>query len=228
MMSGRGGRCYTLNIFNQSVLQVLGYDSYLVGSDIVKQNGHVVVVVNNLKESGDKYIVDTGIGMPNFEPIPLDFEDESPVYTQSFTQFKYVRKNRKLIRCHREFPSADDVMPPNLTGDVKWRPFYAVDEDLPRREISFFDEIFEDIYTDRDCSFTPLNSSLRAVGFRGEATDPKFVAMKNFTLLLENESHEVEKVKLKSVEEILEKIDLYFPVLSEVARIAVKKCEFRN
>jgi arylamine N-acetyltransferase len=227
-MSGKGGRCYTLNTFNKYLLEALGYDSYLVGSDIVKENGHVVTAVDNLKKPGDKYIVDVGLGVPNFEPIPLDFEDESPIYAQSFSEFKYARKNGKITRYHREHPSAEELMPPNLSEEVKWRRFYDANEELPRRELSFFDETFEELYTDLDCSFTPFNNSFRIVGFRGEYTNPKLVAFRNFTLLLENDAHKVEKVKLKSVEEILEKVDLYFPVLSDAAREAVKYCEFKH
>jgi arylamine N-acetyltransferase len=227
-MSGKGGWCYTLSTFNTSALKALGYDSYLVGRDVLKQDCHVMTAVDNLKKPGDKYIVDVGLGQPNFEPIPLDFEDESLVYAQSFSQFKYTRKNGKITRYHREYPSIEELMPPNLAEEVKWRRFYDADEELPRRELSFFDKTMDEMYTDLHCSFSPFNNSFIILGFHGEYTNPKFVAFKNFTLLLENEAHEVEKVKLKSVEEVLEKVDLYFPVLSDVAREAVKYCEFEH
>jgi hypothetical protein len=114
---------------------------------------------------------------------------------------------------------------PLTPTEVKWRRYYDVDEELPRRELSFFDEGFDEMYTDLDC---PFIKDFIIAGYRGEYTNPKFVAFTNFKLLLENEAHEVEKVKLKSVEEILEKVDLYFPVLSDAAREAVKYCEFKH
>jgi hypothetical protein len=54
-----------------------------VGSDPLKHvSCHVLTAVDSLKKPGDKYIVDVGLGLPNFEPIPLDFEDEtSLLYT---------------------------------------------------------------------------------------------------------------------------------------------------
>ncbi len=52
------------------------------------------------------------------------------------------------------------------------------------------------------------------------------MALKDSTLLIENESRCLEEVKLKSVEEVLEKVDLYFPLLSAEAREAVKNVEF--
>lgn len=226
-MSKKGGRCYTLNTFNKFLLEALGYDSYFVGSDIFKPNNHLVVVVENLKTPGDKYIVDVGIGVPNFEPISLNFEESSPVYSQSFSQFKYVRKDGKLTRYHKK--NSAPLAPPNMAaGEVEWRPFYViVDDQLPRKEHSYFDDIMEEIYTDNDCAITPFSKSFRAVAYRRDGADLKLVAIKESTLLLENASHCIEEVKLESVDEILEKVDLYYPHLSDAARKAVKNTEFR-
>lgn len=224
-MSGKGGICYTLNTFNKFVLEALGYDSYLATSDIMKPDNHVVTVVDSLDTPGDKYIVDVGLGVPNFEPIPYDFEEESPVYSQSFSQFKYVRKDGKLTRYHKKYSAP--LMPPNMEGDVEWRPFNVSDDKLPRKELSYFDDAMEEVYTDLDCVITPFNKSFRAVGYRKEGADLKLVAIQDSTLLLENESHYLDKVKLKSVEEILEAIDRYYPLLSDAARKAVKNTDFK-
>lgn len=52
------------------------------------------------------------------------------------------------------------------------------------------------------------------------------VAVKESSLLLENDSHCLDEIKLSSVEEILEKVILYFPLLTEEARKAVENVTF--
>lgn len=219
-MSGKGGLCYTLSIFNKFLLEALGYNVHLVGGDIGIPNNHVLTVVNDLKKPGDKYIVDVGFGVPNFEPIPVDFECESPVYAHSYSRVKYVREDSKLIRCHKKtfihFPDGAD----------SWRPICISDERLQPRQSSYFDEIMEKVYTDIDGAITPFCNSLRAITFRGDGANLKCLALKDSSLLLENESHDLEEVKLGSVEEILEKVDLHFPLLSDAARKAVKNVKF--
>lgn len=200
------------------LLDVLGYDIHWVIGDVLHPNNHMFTIVSNLKTPGDKYIVDIGLGIPNFEPVPIDFEDESPVYCLSVIQFKYVRKDGTLTRWHKNnsAPGADEF---------DWRPVCATDEQLIPREHSYFDEYMEKVYTDLDCVLSPFCKSLRAVSFHREGADPKCVALKDSTLLMERESHYFERMKMKSDEEILEKVDLYFPLLSKDARIAVKNAD---
>ena len=62
--------------------------------------------------------MDVEICFPSFEPIPLDFEDESPIYTHSFLQFKYVRKDGRLLRYHTR---SSDLLLLNPGNDPDWR-----------------------------------------------------------------------------------------------------------
>ena len=117
--------------------------------------------------------------------------------------------------------SSSPLLPPS--EEAEWKPFYAVDEDFPQKELSYFDEPMEAVYTDHNSVMTPFCTSLRIVGFvRAEGAGRKCVALKDYTLLLENESHHLDPVTLKSAEELLEMVDRYFPLLSEDARRAVK------
>jgi len=94
MFSGKGGVCLTLNVFLCDVLLALNYDAYLAGGRIEEpfvNIRHASVIVQNLKHSGDIYLLDVGLAMPTFRAIPLDFVDESPVFSESFQWYKYTR-----------------------------------------------------------------------------------------------------------------------------------------
>ena len=180
-----------------------------------------------LEKPGDKHIVDVGLCCPSFEPLPLDFEDQSPIYKQSFSVFKYVRKEGKYIRYHKTGSKNYDLAPDIRREDeIKWKGFYAMDDKVIPRELSFFDQIMDEVYTDLDSVITPFHKSLRAVAYHGEGADLRLVAVKDSSLLLENESRQINEEKLGSVEELLERVDLYFPPLSAEAREAVKNVEW--
>jgi arylamine N-acetyltransferase len=213
--------CYTLNVFSKVLLEVLGFDIHWIGSNIRFPNNHILTVVNNLKSPGDKYLVDVGLGLPNFEPIPIDFEDESPVYAESHSVDKYVCKDGTLTRYQKRKRYALVAK-----GDAEWRSIFITDDRLQPRQYSYFDESMEKVYTDSDAVASPFPKTLRIIIYHREGANMKCVALKDSSLLLENESHDLEEVKLKSVEEILEKVDLYFPLLSDAARKAVRNVKF--
>ena len=50
---------------------------------------------------GDRYLFEAGLGLPTFRPINLDFEAESPVFVDSFLEYKYVKHEGKIFRMHR-------------------------------------------------------------------------------------------------------------------------------
>lgn len=45
---------------------------------------HVVVIVRNLTHAQSLHLVETGYGNPTFKAVPLNFEQESETYRQSF------------------------------------------------------------------------------------------------------------------------------------------------
>ena len=212
--------CYALNVFSKYLLEALGYDIYWIGSDVGYPCNHILTVVNNLKTPGDKFLVDVGFGVPNFEPIPIEFESESPVYAHSYARVKYVFKGGKLIRCHK---SKRCTQLPQGAGDTEWKEVCITDEQLEPRQGSYFDEVMEKVYSDPNGIMAPFGKSIRAIKYRA---DLKCVALKDSSLLIENDSHDLEEVKLRSVQEIVETVDTHFPLLSEEARKAVKNLKF--
>lgn len=217
-LSGRGGLCYTLNVFMKYLLDALGYKTYFLCSDIFKPDNHILVIVSDVRAPGDKFIVDVGMGYPNFSLIPLDFEEESPVYRRSFTIVKFVRRDGKILRYH-----AKNVRTIRATkreiGEEDWRLIYTI-HDLSPKDLSFFDTCMDRVYTDINSDFSPFHKSFRATAFCGG--DLRTVAIKNLSLLFEDELHCLQEVKLRDQEELLEKVNLHFPLLHRYAVEAVK------
>ena len=210
-----------INVFSKFLLEALGFDTYWLGCDFkASSNNHILTIVRNVRAPGDSYIVDVGQGTPNFKPIPLNFEEESPLYSQSFSQYKFVReRDGRLVRYIKM-----NIVP--TTVECEWKEYYVV-KDLQPKELSYFDEVMEEIYTERDAAITPFCTSLRAVGYRREGPDDlRCVALKDSTFLLENEEHCLESTTLNSVEEVFEKVDTYFPTLSAEVRLAVGNVTF--
>lgn len=153
-------------------------------------------------------------GFPTFAPVPLDFEEESPVYFFSFLRYKFLRRDGRLVwylQESRHSKSKDG-----------WTEFCVID--LTPRELSFFDETMDEIYGDPDSDITPFHKSFRAIAF--SRPGKKLVALKDTSLLLENDSRHLDEIKLSSVEEVLEKVNQYFPFLSKEAGKAVKNVTF--
>ncbi len=70
------------------LLEALGYSVYHISSHVSDgptEENHVITIVTF---DGIKYLVEIGCGYPTFQPIPLNFEDESIVYKESFIKYK--------------------------------------------------------------------------------------------------------------------------------------------
>ena len=183
---------------------------------------HVLLLVNNLKVKGDQFIVDVGMGYPQFVPVPLDFQDESPVYAQSFNVYKFVQKGGEIIKYHAKNASSLRKKGLDNISEDDWGYRYTL-SDLTPKDLAFLDNGMDKIYTDLESILSPFHLSLRATAFCG--SNLRAVSFKDSSLLLEDEHHCLEEVKLKSAEELLEKVRLYFPILYNDAKGAIKQLE---
>ena len=208
LMGGKGGLCYTIGVFITHLLQAIGYDTYLCAGSIMvfDSSNHVICIVENLTSPGSKHMVDAWTGWPTFEAIPLDFQDESPIYSFSFLESKFIRKGTTIQRFHRRGERYAEVPFPTDQHIDGWRKMCEFDVSI-QREISFFEQPMSRVYK-QPGDVSPFLVSFRAVTYRA---DLKLVAIKNDSLLLENDSHEVETTKLQSRKEVCEAVKKYFP-----------------
>ena len=202
--SGLGGLCYTLNTFMKFLLEALGYEVYHVVSSIGQPDNHILSVVQNVRKPGDKFLVDVGTGYPTFEPIPLDFADESPVYKHSFLVFKFSWMEGMLVRCHHTKQT-------DLDG---WRKVCIIDP--TPRELAYFQEPMDIVYSDP--SRTPFHTSLRVVSF----PNGKAVCIRDSCLLVENDCQKMVEEPLADRREILAKVNDLFPLLGDAVLLALE------
>ena len=214
-MAGIGGLCYCLNVFTWGLLKGLGFSAKLCRAKVTASqlhpNNHVLVLVSNLKENGDLYLVDCGCGFPTFRAIPLNFDQESAVYQDSYLEYKYVRYNGQILRMHGQ---GDKIKRTNREGiDFflgKWRRFYffAVE---PTDCLADLDSAFDDVYTVPGT--TPFDRSPRAVWFPGQYA----VMTVNNRLMLEKEEEKgkLETTPMESDDEIIKCYCSHFPMLKQ-------------
>lgn len=152
ILSGKGGLCYSMNVFIKLLLEALGYSVAHLTSDVNQHsNNHLLTIAYNLKVPGDRYLVDVA-GFPTFVPVPLDFKVESPVYFFSFLRYKFLHRDGKVIWCLQKETGAR----PSKSKEG-WTEFCIID--LTPRELSFFDGPNDEIYGNLDSIVTPFHKS---------------------------------------------------------------------
>lgn len=204
LMGKKGGLCYTIGVFGTYLLQALGYDAYLCAGSITifDSNNHVICIVRNLTNPRSLHMVDAWSGWPTFEAVPLDFQDESPIYNFSFLKFKFVRKGTFIQRYHRNEESYPFHTDQHFNG---WRKVCEFDMAIPR-DISSFAQPMSRVYK-QPGDLSPFLVSFRAITYK----DLKLIAIRDDMLLLEKDDHKVESTKLQSRKEVCEAVGKYFP-----------------
>ncbi|XP_006811359.1 uncharacterized protein LOC102809316 [Saccoglossus kowalevskii] len=207
-----GGLCIVNNAILKNVLEAIGFDIEYVSATIIDPDSHVLCIASNVLHEGDKYLVDVGCGYPTFEAIPLDFNDESPIYEFSFMKFKLVRNQgvieRQHLRQSKNLLRLDSYSVYDQF-ETRWVKFYEFS--VTPVEYCQFDSTMNLIYTVPDAS--PFLISIVLVSFKnGKCT----VVRDNLHLEEgdDNKLHEVER--LESNESIISCISKICPQLSEL------------
>ncbi|XP_071947480.1 uncharacterized protein [Antedon mediterranea] len=215
MFGERGGRCYVANQFMKELLSTIGFDVFNCSCIVLKSgSNHVCLIVRHLTKAGDLHIIDVGLGHATWDPIPLDFQDESPVYHVGFLYFKFVRNGSVISRMHKhdkryEFPGNIDSKAWHVFGEI----------DLTPREIDYFKPVCTAMYTIPGAHKSPFLEDLTLVKFENE----KIIAIKNSTLLFENDNHQLEAEKIETFGELISVILDHFPNFSrDVIKAAIR------
>ena len=206
-MQGIGGLCYSLNTFVWLLLKGLGFSAKLalstVTSTVTSPNNHFIVLVSDVEKKNDLSLVDCGTGFPIFRAVSLNFDQESPVYHDSFLEYKYVRHDGKILRMHGKGDMVKPNDPPIEGLDFfmgRWRRFCSFDPEQP-------DPTFDpnQIYLPI-IDLTPFPKSPRAIVFPEKRA---VIAIHN-RLIIENDKGSLETTVMASDEEILKAYVLHF------------------
>lgn len=210
-MTGEGGNCTYVNVFTRNLLQGLGYSAYHCRPTVTStsRNPHLSVIVKDLEKKGDLHLIDCGLGFPSFRAISLNFDQESPVYQDSFLEYKYIHHDGKILRMHGNGDLIRQNDPPIEGLDFyigKWRRFYELK--IETIDCNVLDDLGSPAYTFKSLpSFLPP----RAVTFLREQAVLIFAEK----LFIENDDKSLQMTTMKSNEQILETYQYYFPTLNK-------------
>ncbi len=202
--AGKGGLCYSVNVFLKIILDALGYSTYHTLANCMGMgDNHIMTIAKDVVTPGDKFIVDAGTGI-HTELIPLNFEKESPVHNDSFLKYKYVWEDGLLKRYN---------LRGERKGEGKWEVFYV--SDMVPKDLVDFDTPMSQVYTDP--SKIPFHTSMRAIKF----LSTKAVCICDMKLLVEDDSHVFQEKKFGCEAEFLDAVKEHFPQLLEDAKKAL-------
>ena len=212
LLRGTGGLCTSLNISCFMLLRSIGFDVYMNISrvflwDLKIQENHIIVLARNVQKDKDMYLIDVGAAHPTFQAISLDFKDESPIYHDSYSLYKFIRKDGDIIlRVHdrsilflsSEVPKSEEFM---LFYDFKYSPTTNIDQLIEHVSV---------VYTDPDI-IPPFHKSVRAIIFKNK----RLVLISNSKRVLEADDGNINIEILVDDEAIVATYKEHFPELEE-------------
>ncbi|ESO93680.1 hypothetical protein LOTGIDRAFT_153132 [Lottia gigantea] len=210
MFRKEGGVCYHHHYLFYEMLNTLKFNVGVVKARYFGVYTHLVILLRDLVKKGDVYLLEAGSGYPTFQPICLDFEKESPIFCESFVEYKYIKHEGLIIRVHKGDDKGEKTICESKRMIDGWRELYGFSvEDDEVSTIRALDDMYEIVMTDK--IITPFHDSLRWICF------PNFRAriFVDKTVMEENSEHKLVKKELKNTEEIVEAMHELSPVLDD-------------
>ncbi|XP_028406144.1 uncharacterized protein LOC114528668 [Dendronephthya gigantea] len=208
-VSGDGGNCTVINLFTSRLLTALGFSNLVCPACLTNSslNFHAIVIVKDLINAGDHHLVDCGLGLPSFEAIPLNFNKESPIYQNSYLEYKFIKHDGKILRMHGKGDLMARNDPPKEVDFIqgKWRRFFE-----------FKMEDMTDCQTFTDSLPQVLSRFLHKVDPRvSRFPGGKTIMVFGDILYVEKEDKTLKKIVLKSKAEIFQAFEDYFPSINK-------------
>ncbi|CAE7546241.1 Tspear [Symbiodinium natans] len=75
MLKGQGGLCFVKQPFAAHLLKALGYVVEVVPGSVTHPGNHIVIVVHDVQEKGDRYLVEVGCGYPSRSAVRISGSD---------------------------------------------------------------------------------------------------------------------------------------------------------
>ena len=213
---GTGGLCTSLNISFFILLRSIGFDVYMNLSRVFLetniQENHAILLARNVDKDGDMYLIDVGAAHPTFQAIRLDFKNESPIYHDSYSFYKFIHEAGDIIRrvLDRSILFLSNDKSSEIPKSGEFMPFYEFKVN-PTTDIDQLREHINIIYTEPD--LTPFHNSVRAIKFK----DKRLVLISNCKLVLEAEDGSLNIEILPDDETIVAAYKEHFPELEEAS-----------
>ena len=218
VMSGAGGLCATHGIALYHVLHALGMNCHMViGMVVAKFDEHVCVLVHDVQEQGDTFLIDIGCGYPAFAPIQIKtaqgYIDSIGPISQSFCTYKLIKQGNTYERHHltRQKDKADraDV------DEYGYARFCTIKLEQKAYEY-IYEQLTQNIYSQKDNQF---NRTLVLSKYPND----RLVGLRDATARLEHEPGVITERHLASDDDIKHFLHQHFHELPpEMANEAVK------
>ncbi|KAI8771438.1 arylamine N-acetyltransferase 1 [Biomphalaria glabrata] len=210
MFACRGGLCYSQNAFMFALLTAIGLDVSMTRGTCVnptnQHNNHLCLLLHGLFSPNNTFLADLAMGYAMPRVISLDFETESPEYTDSFQTYKFVKdgdtvvfkgKTKKSIRAG-DIQTADVQMEGDENADAddklssarEWKTRYHFTLSDLHKELETLDSDFDIIYT--DVTKLVFHSSPRSMHWPGG----RFFAIIELEFITENSTRTLVKTNI--------------------------------
>ncbi|XP_041480215.1 uncharacterized protein LOC121427740 [Lytechinus variegatus] len=224
IFSKLGGICYQINLFCWMLLRALGFDTRLLTSDVFGQKDyHIGVIINGLTGNGSKHLLEVGSSYPSRRLIPLDFENCSPEYFDSYMKYRFIRRGEGTVIFQHKVNTVSSLArkhPEYIEGEWFSFIFYNTERYV---SVSHFNTAMTSIMTvvnEDDFALTSLRCTAYPNG--------RLVCIKDSKLMLEDEGQEVQYSHFRSRDEFLEAFQRYFPQFTQsMIRAAMKNIQFK-
>lgn len=214
VMSGVGGLCGYQAMALYQVLRALGFSCYGALGRVMDENDHMSVMVRDLQETGDLFILEVGIGYPSFTPVKLKdaksgFVESSEEFTHSFLTYKYKRApadGDQVVyeRLHLMTSGNRDALgrPYFKTRDEKWGVMYCVN--MAPVSVAQIQQAMGRISLMQEHKFNRMALAFKYPGERA-------VVLRNTSGLVESETGEIVVSKLENADDIRRFVEKHFP-----------------
>ena len=221
VMSGAGGLCGTHGVALYHVLQALDMNCHMViGMVGGACEEHVCVLVHDVQDKGDAFLVDTGCGYPAFAPIQIKtaqgyIESIGPI-SQSFCTYKLIKQGNTYERHQLTRQKKDKVDRAYPDVDEHGYARFCTIQLEPKSYEYIYEQLTRNIYSQNDYKF---NRELVLCKYPND----RLVGLRDTTARLEHEPGVITERQLASDDDINQFLQQHFPELPpEMVKEAVK------
>lgn len=148
MFARQGGNCLIINFFTKAILDLLGYKTFHIGANNpgdTEFDSHISTIVCDLTFPGSRHLVDPGMVRPLYEPIPLDFHDESKIYQFNYLKCKLFKVDHGMVHLCSFIPEGQAAPSPVVIDSegMSWRIQISYRPNLKRSREYFYQKMHE-------------------------------------------------------------------------------------
>lgn len=233
MFTKQGGNCLIINPFIEAVLRRLGLQTYCVPASIfhwgsVRFFGHVGIVVRNLTQTDQLYVLDPGNPYLTTEAVPINFERSSPSYGTPIFCYKYFMVSPGFVHMCKRVDLSDitkltDCCHFFVEDDQYWKVLYTYNIFEPQ-SAPYFVKVNQ-TFCDDASVFPEVHNDLLLLGY----PDGVMVNITRQQCLTVDKYGKTHVTKITDTSQLLTTIRRYFPQYSvERIEMAMKNLENKN